>query len=52
MNIKKLSISPVKSYEVEQSGPNVAFVCPSCNNEVDLHEIVEEKGSIRCVNCR
>ena len=52
MNLKKLSISPVKSYEVERSGPSVAFVCPACSNEVNLEEIVEEKGSIRCVNCR
>ncbi len=51
MNFKKLPVSPVKSYEVEQSGPSVAFECPACNSEVSLNEIVEQKGNIRCVRC-
>jgi len=51
MDIKKLPVSPVKSYEVEQSGPSVAFECPACSSEVSLNEIVEQKGNIRCVRC-
>lgn len=51
MNFKKFPVAPVKSYEVEQSGPSVAFECPACNSEVSLNEIVEQKGNIRCVRC-
>ena len=51
MNMRKLSMSPVKSYEVEQVGPSVAFECPACSSEVGLNEIIERKGNIRCVKC-
>lgn len=51
MDMKKFTVSPVKSYEVEQSGPSVAFECPACSSEVNLNEIIEEKGNIRCVKC-
>ncbi len=51
MNFKKFPISPVKSYEVEQSGPSVAFECPACSSEIGLNEIIEQKGNIRCVKC-
>jgi len=51
MDMKKLLISPVKSYEVEQTGPSVAFECPACSSEVSLNEIIEQKGNIRCVKC-
>ncbi|MBU5536967.1 MAG: hypothetical protein QW818_03650 [Candidatus Aenigmatarchaeota archaeon] len=51
MNLKKLPISPVKSYKVEQSESRVAFECPACSSEVSLNEIIEEKGNIRCVKC-
>ncbi|MBI1978567.1 MAG: hypothetical protein HYS62_00725 [Candidatus Aenigmarchaeota archaeon] len=51
MNFKKLPTSPVKSYEVEQAGPSVAFECPACSSEVGLNEIVEQKGNIKCVKC-
>ncbi|MBI2547479.1 MAG: hypothetical protein HYW23_03470 [Candidatus Aenigmarchaeota archaeon] len=51
MYIKKLSIPSVRSYEVEQAGPSVAFECPTCTREVSLNEIIEEKGTIRCVKC-
>ncbi|MBI2084186.1 MAG: hypothetical protein HYT70_01035 [Candidatus Aenigmarchaeota archaeon] len=52
MPLKKLPISFVKSYDIEQPLRVVAFVCPSCSSEVDLHEIVEDKGLIRCSYCR
>ena len=51
MNMRKLSMSPIKSYEVEQQSPAVAFECPACSSEVSLNEIIEEKGNIRCVKC-
>lgn len=38
--------------DVEQLGPTVAFVCPTCSNEIDLNEIVEERGNVRCINCK
>jgi hypothetical protein len=51
IDMKKASALSVKSYEVEQSGPTVAFECPTCSNEVNLNDIVEDEGNIRCVRC-
>ncbi|MBI2542932.1 MAG: hypothetical protein HYW24_01985 [Candidatus Aenigmarchaeota archaeon] len=50
MNLRKLPISSM-SYEIEQPGPTVALVCPTCSNEVNLQEIFEDNGKVRCVNC-
>ncbi len=51
MEFKKLPSMQVRSYEVEPSGPKVAFECPSCTREVNISEIIEQGGNIRCVKC-
>ncbi len=41
----------VKSYEIEHKGPSVVFECPICTSEVQLHEIMEVGGKVKCINC-
>jgi DNA-directed RNA polymerase subunit RPC12/RpoP len=34
-----------------QNAPTVGIVCPACGTEVNFTEIIEKKGSVKCVNC-
>lgn len=52
MYLKKVGIPPVRWFEIENSTPTVAVICPSCGSEVNLHELIEEKGFVRCADCR
>lgn len=36
---------------VPKASPVVGIICPSCDSEVGFNEIIEKKGSIRCINC-
>ncbi len=50
MNIKRLS-APEISYEIPQFTPHVAFECPECRSEVNLDEIIEQNGTVKCMKC-
>lgn len=58
MNFKKpllhteKPLHQVRAIDILPPAPTVAVVCPSCDSEVDTMEIIEEKGSVKCVNCR
>ena len=52
MIFKKMPMQPVHSTAIEHSIPTVAVVCPACGSEANLSEIIEDRGSVRCVNCR
>lgn len=43
---------PTMTFEVkEERLPTVAFICPACNSEVSIKEIIEKNGSIGCAKC-
>jgi hypothetical protein len=48
MNFKRSDSSEKNKF---QRTPTVGIICPSCDIEVRFDEIIEKKGSVRCVNC-
>lgn len=40
--------SPNKSYYSDTG----RVVCPACNNDVNVRDLIERKGTITCKNCR
>jgi transcription elongation factor Elf1 len=50
MNFKKPMLL-TRTFEFKEGPLHVAFVCPSCNSEVGIKEIIERNGRIGCVKC-
>lgn len=40
--------SPTKSYYSDMG----RVICPACNNDVNVRDLIERRGIITCKNCR
>jgi transcription elongation factor Elf1 len=49
--IFKKSIVPTRIFEFKEEPSPVAFICPACNSEVSIKEIIEKNGKVGCIKC-
>ncbi|MBI2005384.1 MAG: hypothetical protein HYS80_01330 [Candidatus Aenigmarchaeota archaeon] len=50
--MKNLSYRPLVTSGFTRIKPiQTALLCPACNSEIGLAELIERKGYVGCVNC-
>lgn len=50
MNFKKPML-PIRTFEFKEEPSSVGFICPACNAEVSIKDIIERDGRIGCIKC-
>lgn len=49
--MKTLPYRPPTIDSPSRMRPYAALICPACNSEIGLTELIEKKGYVGCVNC-